>query len=186
MFNLLPDELKRKVAREYARRRTIVMLLALIFVLIAGIIGLLPSYLLSLVRHSDAVERTRILGEARKVGDEPDLQAWLSEINQRLGLLSPRLDTDRPSDFIDEILQEKIPGIRLTRFSWTKLEDQITLATSGTALDRVTLITFQNNLNASGHFSEIALPVSNLAQDKDLEFQILFSFASTTPASLTP
>jgi hypothetical protein len=127
----------------------------------------------------------RILSSSRQEGDEPNLQAWLDETNHKLQLLSPQLDSDRPSNFVGQIIEEKIAGIRITRFSWTKDEDEITLAISGVAQDRVTLITFQDNINASGHFSEVALPISNLAQDKDLDFQMTFTPASTSP-SQTP
>jgi len=48
MFKLLTEEERRKVVHEYALRRTIVMFLALILVLVVGIIGFLPSYILFL------------------------------------------------------------------------------------------------------------------------------------------
>jgi hypothetical protein len=117
MFKLLTDEEKQKVAHEYTVRRAIVVLLALILVLVVGIIGLLPSYIFSDARQNEVLERTRIMGSVGQRGDEEDLQTWLRETNRKLQILSPELDTDRPSIFIERILDQKVAGARITGFS---------------------------------------------------------------------
>lgn len=174
MFKLLTEEQRQKVAREYARRRAIIILSALIIVLVAGIIGLLPSYVLSEARQNEALERTKVMDSAGQREDRSDLQVWLKETNRKLQVLSPALDTDRPSDFIEGILGQKIAGIRLTDFSLVRMKEETTLSINGMARDRQTLITFENRINSSGYFSEVALPISNLAKDKDIDFQIKF------------
>ena len=107
--------------------------------------------------------------------DDALLQAWLEETNRKLQVLSPTLDTDRPSDFIEKILDQRVAGIIITGFSWVKVKDKITLSASGVATSRQSLITFGNRINASKDFSEVALPISNLAKDRDIDFQIKFS-----------
>lgn len=175
MFKLLTDEERQKVRHEYIMRRAIVMLSALILALVVGVIGLLPSYVLSNARKNEVLERTRIMSNSRQHEDDSSLQAWLTEINNELKILSPKLDTDRPSDFIDKILDQKIMGVHITEFSWRKAEDGVTLSISGVGRDRQTLIAFENSINSSGHFSSVTLPISNLAKDKDIDFQIKFS-----------
>lgn len=175
MFKLLTEEERRKVAHEYAMHRAIVVLLALILVLVVGIIGLLPSYVLSNARENEALERTRIMGGSGQRGDDTTLQVWLGETNQKLQVLSPALDTDRPSDFIEKILDQRITGIAVTGFSWVRTKDKITLSVNGVATSRQSLITFENHINSSGYFSEVTLPISNLAKDRDIDFQIKFS-----------
>ncbi|MEX2013478.1 MAG: hypothetical protein WD897_00995 [Parcubacteria group bacterium] len=175
MFKLLTEEGRQRVAHEYARRLAIVMLFALILVAVVGIIGLLPSYVLSNARQNEVLERTRIVGSSVERGDESDLQAWLRETNRKLQALSPALDTDRPSDFIEKILEQKITGVRITGFSWVRTEDKIILSVDGVANNRQSLITFEDRINSSGYFSEVTLPISNLAKDRDINFQIKFS-----------
>lgn len=175
MFKLLTEEERRKVVHAYTTHRTIVMLLALIGVLVVGIIGLLPSYVLSHAREDEALERTRIASDSVEKEDNATLQAWLEETNRKLQVLSPTLDTERPSDFIEKILDQRIAGITITGFSWVKVKDKITLSASGVATSRQSLITFENRINSSKHFSEVALPISNLAKDRDIDFQIKFS-----------
>ena len=177
MFKLLTEEERYKVRREYSMRRAIVMLLALILVLVVGVIGLLPSYVLSNGRHNEVLERARIANSSKQHEDNSDLEVWLVEIDNELEILSPKLDTDRPSSFIDKVLDEKITGVRLTGFSWTKVKGGVTLSISGVARDRQALIAFENNINSSGQFSNVALPISNLAKDRDIDFQIKFSLS---------
>ena len=64
MFKLLTEEEKYKVAHEYAVRRVIVVLFALVLVVAVGIIGLLPSYVLSNARYNEAFERTKNLNNS--------------------------------------------------------------------------------------------------------------------------
>lgn len=175
MFKLLTEEEKQKVAREYFIRRMVVTLFGLILVLVVGIIGLSPSYVLSSAREHEALERVRIMGTAGLKGDEAGLQVWLGETSQRLATLSPKLDVDRPSDFIAKVLDQRIAGVRITGFSWLKEKDKITLSVNGVASNRQTLVAFENQIDASGHFSNVTLPISDLAKDRNINFQIKFS-----------
>jgi len=175
MFKLLTEKERQKVAHEYAMRRAIVILLTLILVLVVGIIGLLPSYVLSNARENEALERMRIMGSVGEREDDATLQAWLKETNRKLQVLSPALDTDRPSDFIEKILDQRITGIAVTDFSWARAKDKVILSINGMATSRQSLITFENRINSSKYFSEVALPISNLAKDKDIDFQIKLS-----------
>ena len=161
---------------EYRARRSILMLLSFILVLVVGVIGLLPSYILSNVREKEALERVRILGNSNAGGEDgADLQAWLLETNRRLKALSPSLDVDRPSGFVDKVLEQKISGISITGLTWLRVKDKITLSINGVAQDRQKLVMFENNIKSSGHFSNVTLPISDLAKDKDIVFQIKFS-----------
>lgn len=186
MFKLLTEEERQKVVHEYVMHRAIVILYSFILVLVIGIIGLLPSFVLSNARQNDMLERTRILGNSGEEKDELDLQAWLKEVNLKLQILSPALDTERPSDFIDRILDQKITGISITDFSLRKVKDKTTLSVNGLALDRQSLITFENRISSSKYFSGVTLPISNLAKDRNIDFQIKFSPTSPTPSTKTP
>ena len=104
MFKLLTEEAIQKVSLEYGRRRAILILFALVLVLTVTIIGLLPSYVLSTIRAREVEERTHITNSMKSRGDEAELYAWLTKTNLALQTLSPKLDTDRPSELIYEII----------------------------------------------------------------------------------
>ena len=172
MFKLLTETEKQKVTHEYLMRRTIVMLCAFILVFVIGIIGLFPSYTLSNIRYTEALERTRVVGSAQQRNDDLALQVWLKEINYRLNILSPALDTDRPSILIEQILGQKGAAIIITSFSLVKAKDKVSISVNGVAADRQSLIVFENRVNALEIFSKIVSPISNLAKDKDIDFRI--------------
>lgn len=187
MFKLLTEEERQKVAREYVAHRVVVMLSTFVLVLSVGIIGLLPSYVLSNARQSEVLERVRIMNSSgQQKGDELELQAWLIETTKKLQALSPELDTDRPSDFIDKVLSQRTMGVRITSFLLAKVKDKTTLSIGGIASDRQALIRLEDRINTSGYFSEVVLPVSNLAKDKDIDFQIKFSPAPPQKSTQTP
>lgn len=186
MFKLLTEAERQKVEHEYVRRRAIVMLFVLILILVAGIIGLLPSHVLSNARRNEVLERARVMGSVVPNDDEADLQTWLAETNRKLRVLSPTLDTDRPSNFIEKVLDQKMAGLAITGFSWIRAKEKVILLVNGIASDRQALIDFENRINSSGSFSEVTLPISNLAKNKDINFQIKFSLASSSPSVQRP
>lgn len=175
MFKLLTEEEKQKVTHEYTARRTICMLSALSIILAAGVIGLLPSYVFSSARQNEAFERAKAMDHTGETSDGPALQAWLEAVNYKLQILSPALDTDRPSDALGHILEQKMAGIRIVSFSWVKTNGKTAISVSGVATDRQSLLAFENRINASGRFSNVTLPLSDLAKDKDINFQMKFS-----------
>lgn len=175
MLKLLTEEEREKVAHEYRLRRTITIIAGLIFILIIGVIGLLPSYILSDVRYKEALEWDRVVDSSSLKEEDVELQDWLTETNRRITTLSPKLDIDRPSGFIKKVLDQKTAGISITNLSWNKSETGTTLAVSGIASDRQSLVAFKDRLSSSGHFSNVAFPVSDLAKDKEISFQITFS-----------
>jgi len=175
MLKLLTEEEREKVSHEYHLRRAIVIIMALVSILVIGIIGLLPSYILSDLRYKEAFEWDRVVDNSSLKENEAELQAWLAETNKRLEALSPKLDVDRPSDFIKKVLEQKISGISITNFSWGKVAGKVVLSVSGEASNRQALVAFKDRLSASGYFSNVALPVSDLAKDKEISFQIKFS-----------
>ena len=178
MFKLLTEEESQKVAQEYVLHRVVIMLLVLITVLIIGVIGLLPSYVLSSARQNEVTERVRIANSFDQRGDESDLRVWLTDINSKLRVLSPKFDTDQPLDFIEKILDQKIANIRITGLSWIKAGSGVTYSVSGIASDRQALVSFQDRINACSCFSVVSLLISNLAKNKDIDFQIKFSPAT--------
>lgn len=178
MFKLLTEQASLKVSSEYAIRRMSLILLALIAVLIIGLVGLLPSFVLSGARKLELEIGVEMLNKnpINQTGSDP--LSWLSYMNTKLQILSPLLDETRPSDFINKVMEKKSLGIRLTNFAWVDDKGQPTLSISGVAQDRQALLSFEGALKSSQYFSDVALPVSNLAKDRNISFQIKLSLAS--------
>ena len=174
MYKLLPEESKKMVEGEYARRRLIVWLGALSIVLVIGLVGALPSYILARARTLEMAERVKTTTLAVEASaDDVALTEWLSNTSRQLLVLNPTLDTDRPSQIIITLLSERPSSVRLDFINWSKDDNgKISLTTSGTATDRQGLLFFERALKDSTKFSEVSLPLSNLAKDRNLSFQI--------------
>lgn len=172
MYKLLPDESRAKVKREYLLRRAVVMVVALIVVEVVATVGLLPSYVLSKARRSEVEEVLRLTALEKAQAPAEDLSSWLSKLDLKLKTLSPKSDLDRPSEAILSILEEKGIGVRLNRFSWARIEGQAKFSVSGIANDRQSLLALEARLNTSDIFANVTLPVSNLAKDKEIPFEL--------------
>ncbi len=174
MYKLLPETAREKVRGEYLLRRTVVMVSALILVLVVTMVGLFPSYVLSKARQKEVSEKA-LFPEPTDSESADDLDKWLADINLKLKVLSPKLDADRPSLLMLEVINVKGSGVRLTGFNWVKMEGSGTLSVTGVAQDRQSLLSFETKLKDSGQFSSVALPVSNLAKDRDINFELKLS-----------
>src|SRR3989344_86718 len=92
MFKLLTEEGRAKVLVEYNTRRIVVILCALVFVILIGIVGLLPSYVLSSARQKEVAERAKAVEGLGREDDTAELRSWLVQMNKKLQVLSPALD----------------------------------------------------------------------------------------------
>ena len=172
MYKLLNDKTRKEVQSEYSMRRTAVILSGLLIIFVVGIICLLPSYLLSNSRFNEVMQRSEINDFTKAIREEDDPRLWLNETNQKLALFNPALDKDRPSLAIEKLLAERQSGITVGNFVWRKVGENVVLTVWGRARDRQAVITLGNRVNDSGAFSKVVFPISNLAKDKDIDFQI--------------
>lgn len=175
MFKLITEERQKEVRKEYVLRRTVVMICGVIMILIVGMVGLFPAYILSSSRYSEIVSRTEILKTSKTQAERNELLTALKSTTNKLVFLSPVLDTDRPQKFFRNFLDENQEGIKITSLSWKRNGDKITLIISGVASDRQKLLSFEQAINSSGSFTKFSLPVSQYAKEKDIDFQITTS-----------
>lgn len=172
MFKLLTEEKKVEIEKEYKLRLIIIALWSVIAVIIIGMVSLFPSYILTKARHAEVVERLALMERTSLSAEDQEVEFWLTQINQKLKFLAPKFDDDRPAAFIEEALKVKVSGIRINSLEWKREDGKEALVLSGTSNDRQSLISFENALNKSGKFGKVSLPISNLAKDKDIDFQV--------------
>lgn len=160
------------VASEYLSRRTVVIVAALTLVLAVALIGFFPSYLISKVKQQEALTQST---NAQLNEDKEDLSAWLNSFNARLQALSAGFNEARSSTAMERVITARGSGITLTELDWSEEGGAMALSIVGVARDRQALLAFESRLNASGHFSGVSLPVSSLAKERDISFQINLS-----------
>jgi hypothetical protein len=173
MYKLLPEEEKVLIKSEYKNRRLVVIAWFILGMLLVGVVALFPSYVITVYKETDARDRMAQLNKELSANSETDSTNWLANINTKIKLFSPSLDKDKPYEAFVKIISLKSSGIILTGISFTKGtagKDKYTV--SGTAGDRRSLIAFQNSLNTSSEFENASVPVSDLAQDKNISFKM--------------
>lgn len=172
MLKLLPEEAKAKVVRAYSERRLIVLLLSLIVILLIGMAGLFPAYVLSKAKKAEVTERLKTAGDLSADPENVELRGWLAQTNKKLDLLNPKADTQYATYFIGRAIGLRPVGIQFTVIDWNEVEGERSLGISGIAASRQVLLDFERALNASGEFSQTTVPVSNLAKDREIPFQV--------------
>lgn len=176
MFKLVTETERKSIRREYRLRRFGVVLAALTVLSVVGVVGLSPSYILSNLRHTEALEQMRVLKNLEAGDEEAAFRGRLSEANKRLRLLSSRMETAKPSTFVEKVIGEKEESISLTTFSFrADSESKVELMIGGLASNRQALVAFRDRLGELEAFGEITLPISDLAKDRDINFQIKLS-----------
>ncbi len=172
MYKLLTEEEKIKIEAEYKSRRLVVMMFFLMVLLVMGVIGLVPSYIIAVSKERDANTSLAILNKSLSGKTVEELDIWLKNINAKVKLFAPSQDTDKPYEAFKEIIALKPTGIRLTGLTYAKNKTETEYKLEGIADNRRTLVDFQNNLNTSNKFTSANIPVADLAKDKDISFNL--------------
>ena len=76
-------------------------------------------------------------------------------------------------ELLVNIVSTKTDTVSLTRFSFAKASEGKRYADiNGISKDRATLLAFVRALERSGLFEKVEVPISNFAEDTDIEFSI--------------
>lgn len=172
MFYLLPESEKKIILVEYKLRRTIIMLLFLSATCTISAVFLLPSYIISSAKDDEVMEKVDAVTTSTILQEGNELNARLSQTNLKLEALRPSM-AGLSVDAVHLVLVHKKPGIQLTGFAYRKGEKETAqLSVSGMASTRDVLLEFVKELKAENAFSDVQLPVSNFAKDKNIEFNL--------------
>lgn len=178
MFNLLPKESKKIIIKDYHVRRRSVILTFIIFVQISLIIFLLPILTFSYFKEKELTAETKILGDSSAYKDADAVAKVINSTNTNLALFESTLSNPQIIPFIDKVISYKTNSLTFTDFiyEYKQDEDMTLLTVRGMASTRDSLVSFVRNLEESGVWSEVDLPVSNLARDRNIDFMISLYF----------
>ncbi len=170
-IDLLPETRKEKIRRQ-KRIRKIIQQQTLFLLPIFMLVGILLAIDFILLIQNDSSDKSYLLEDSQSSRQMlKSYEEIFSEVNQKVS----RLDDFQKhhlswfgaiEDFFDLIPQD----IYLKEFS-TK-ENQVLLL--GCAKDRAALIDFQNKLENVSCFEQINIPISNLVEKADIDFQMDF------------
>lgn len=171
MINLVPQSFKHSVAIEYWTRVLSVGLFILSGILIASTLLLLPVY----VRiNSQIYTFEKAAEEALERVSQHDLSsATLVKTGTKARLLLELRNVTKFSSIISLLQEMENPQVHIESIDLTRVDNSIgPIQLSGKALTRQSLADFRTTLLARPEIDTVLLPISNLAQDKDISFVV--------------
>lgn len=177
MINLLPPNVKKRVVIEYWVRVVSVWFMLISFVLMLGVLVMLPVYVLIgtqiSVKEKAATEASERVDSYENVSDElinANKEAKYVVDESRYSLFSEYV-------YLFERLQES--EIKIKEIGLNRIGDQISpIRLSGEATDRQALASFRDRILAQEGVKDVDLPISNLAQDRNISFTLTIILAN--------
>jgi Tfp pilus assembly protein PilN len=172
MLNVLPQQQKDLLKKEYTMRRLVLILALVILALLISLVLLTPSYFSFYTRAG--VARTQL--EQAKQALDTDLQngeltAELNTAIRHVADLRPLVEPVSSYDLV-RIFETKPSTIRISEIIYTnaRAEEPASIRIRGVAADRDSLTAFGRALEGRVEFQSVDLPVSNFVKERDIDF----------------
>jgi len=174
MINLLPPGQKQIVEKEYKFRLGSAYILLMSIVVVIGVVLLLPSYFFVDTRESVAESELSTLQSSSESTEREAIREELLLTKKYLGELTKDEARAPLYTVIDKVSIHSDKAINISTVSYTRVEVEniSTLSVGGVAPTRDALLGFKRALEEDELFDEVVLPVSSLAKDEDIDFNI--------------
>ncbi|MDE2030738.1 MAG: pilus assembly protein PilM [Patescibacteria group bacterium] len=173
MMNVLPDNEKKWLRREYWMRFASVLFY---FLALSGVIAtflLFPLYFFSVSKLNIATSKLEAFNAANPQIATQDLNKSINDINSKLNLLSSKEPSSSASDIILKDLLSNLPkGITIFQILYNETANEKELEIHGKAADRVTLRDFKSSLDNNPHIAKTDLPISSFLEKSNIDFTI--------------
>ena len=184
MLHLLTEEHREKVAREYKKRVTIVFLLGVFIIVLITSAFLIPIYITSHGRYSEISLRKDTLDrQAVKAGD--DSSQSVKDMIASLQALHTFDSQKSLSGIVLNIVKARPSGIQIKGMVFSPADDSsVTVDIAGLALTRNSLVSFNENLKQNQVFSQVLVPLSSFAKEKNIDFSMKLLVGSSSVVAL--
>mgnify|MGYP003474449490 FL=1 len=173
MYKLLTPEETNKVKKEYSLRRFSVTLALLSAVAMFMIVTLVPALIFTIKKKESALFTLSAVDKPLRLTNKESLERWVERKKFELGALTPDVWPDTPYIYFKKIIEKKTSSITIGSFSFSRGNNgNKTLRVVGTALNRKELLAFQSALSESGDWTQVDLPLSTIAREADIPFEM--------------
>lgn len=174
MVNLLTVFEKKRILKEYKIRLSIVSLFAVASLVVAALVFLIPSYVLSYIKYNEV--STRLEAEKSRASNTPDGEDPVKitkEVNRKLKILKSESSTlPNPYFITTTIIEHKPEGVSINAIQYDKNKQEGKIAISGVSSNRDTLLVFLRALEKQKDFTKVELPISSFAKGEDINFSM--------------
>lgn len=171
MINLIPPQEKKKIIIEYWVRVISLWSILISVVLLVGVLIMLPVYVLIGAQISVKEEAATVASE--RVDSYENVSVDLNRASLQARYIIEESRYRLFSDYIYLFEELQGPSIEIYEINVRRTGENIEpIIISGEATDRQTLASFRDRLLAEKYIEEVDLPISNLARDKNIFFNI--------------
>lgn len=171
MFTLLAEQQKKYLTRQYRLRLLSVALFLISGVSLVSAGLILPSRIMLGVDRSALTEEKIVQGKTTTAEDGKNLQDTLKEIKAMIDTASP--EETKVFEAIQVVLAAKPIGVNITSITYTRgVGAPSSITIGGVAQERANLLNLTKSLGDEELWSDVSLPVSNLAKESNLSFTI--------------
>lgn len=181
MINLIPNQEKKKMVRQFYYRLVILFLAMLSVSFFIATLALLPAYFFSSSKYKIASGKLDMQKAESAPLFDKETEAIIKDINNKLNLIENAQKNKFlvSEKIINAILSKKISSIKITQISYennaigkSPEEAGRKVSISGTAPSRETLLSFRKALEDSSDFKSVDLPISNFIKGSDIQFYL--------------
>lgn len=175
MINLIPNEEKKIMRRDFYFRAATIFLLALGLTMLIACVTLLPTYFLSIEKEKQINQKLDIQNQNKIKIEDQQVFINVSSIDEKLSLFEKTeknhfLVSER---VINQILLKKVKDIKITQISYKNSEkDGHMVNLSGIAPNREKLLLFRQVLEDNPSFKKVNLPISNFIKGSNIQFSL--------------
>lgn len=171
MINLIPPHARKEVVKEYWFRVVAVWLFLIAFAFVVVAVLKMPSYVL-------------VVSQANTFADEAkqaelnieEAEAFEEEIKTANNQAQHLLDESTSTSFsvlLEELTSLSGAGVTIDQFAVSRTAGGLgEIRISGTANSRSALTSFDDAIENHALFDEAVLPIANLAQESNINYQI--------------
>ena len=172
MANLLPTADKAALLSEHRERFFIIIIWCFVITAIIGAVLLLPSLFLSLSVTKDLQNRLDATKQLIAVQKVEGVNEEITKASEYISLLERSLSYTPPTKLLDVILSAAPEGVGITHITYSQNEGTVEMTLTGDALSRELLLSFAESLRVSPVFSQVDLPITQLAKRNNLTFTL--------------
>ncbi len=167
MINLLPENNKKELDREYTYRHAVVALWSALALIVVALVVMVPAYILTL--YKGMVETSTVpTDEIAK--NEADFKKQLEETKLLINVLKPKTGITLPSNVITLLDKHKTTKNTITSLTYVVSDAGTLVDVRGIAKTRESLSVFTDALRKEGIITKVDVPVSNFAKDTNIAY----------------
>jgi hypothetical protein len=176
MINLIPNEEKKKIRRDFHFRFITVSFIMISICILVAVISILPSYFISNLRKNLANSKL----EAQKNEQIPPLDQKamneIDELRKKIILIenSGKNQFSVTEEIFKRIISKKMSDININQIHYEvdPISKNKKMSINGIAPSRERLLLFRQTLEEDPYFTQVDLPISNFIKGSNIRFYL--------------